>query len=191
MNTPIRKQHHVRRTYALSTSLFLLFVSRTSRKFIVNLLHNAAAPRQITKHIPLVLELLSHVTKARASAAVRNNKNQSTFPSRYRQPSRSSHHRSTSIHSRTHSSHSAIPYRLWNRTRTTNAGPTSSSIAASSAALEHTEPATDRPTLRERPESRRLKRCLRGLSEEGAREFQLPLAGNIVLIRIRISERSH
>jgi hypothetical protein len=66
--------------------------------------------------------------------------------------------------------------------------PTSSS-AASSATLEHTEPATDRPTPRKRLESKRPKRGLRGLSGESAREFQLPPAGNIVLIRVRITER--
>lgn len=81
-----------------------------------------------------------------------------------------------------------MPYQLCNRTRVTNIEPTSSS-AASSATLKHTELTTDRPTLRKTPESRRPKRDLSGLFEEGAGESQLPLAGNIVLIRIRISER--
>ncbi|KAF8846588.1 hypothetical protein BDZ45DRAFT_734146 [Acephala macrosclerotiorum] len=58
-----------------------------------------------------------------------------------------------------------MPHQLHNRTPVTSTEPTSSS-AASSATLEHTEPATERPTLRERTKSRRPKRGLRGLSEE-------------------------
>ncbi|CZR69934.1 uncharacterized protein PAC_19835 [Phialocephala subalpina] len=60
-----------------------------------------------------------------------------------------------------------MPHQLRNRTPVTSTEPTSS--AASSATLEHTEhtePATERPTLRERPESRRPKRGLRALSGE-------------------------
>ncbi|CZR64874.1 uncharacterized protein PAC_14774 [Phialocephala subalpina] len=61
-----------------------------------------------------------------------------------------------------------MPLQLRNRTPVTNTELTSSS-AASSATLEHTESATERPTLRERPDSRRPKRGLRALSEEGAK----------------------
>ncbi len=64
-------------------------------------------------------------------------------------------------------------YQLRNRTYATNADLTSPITA-------DTEAATDGTTLNKRLESRRLKRGLRRISEEGANEFQLPLAGKIV-----------
>jgi hypothetical protein len=97
-------------------------------------------------------------------------------------------HRQITFHSWTHSNHSPMPYQLRKRSRVTNTEPTSSG-AVSGVTLEHTQPTTDRPTLRERTESRRSKRGLRGLSEGGTGEFQLPLARNIVLIRVRIAKR--
>jgi len=72
------------------------------------------------------------------------------------------------------------------RTRVTNTKCTSLSIA-SSATLEHTEPATDRPTLGKRSEIRRPKRGFGVLSKEVACKFHLPRIGNTELIGIGLA----
>jgi hypothetical protein len=99
---------------------------------------------------------------------------------RYCQPPRSTFPPGSSL---THSNISAMPSQLRNRTRVANTEPTSSS-AASSATLEHAEPATDRPTLGKRLEMRRPKRGFSGSSGEVARKVHLSRIGNTELISI-------
>lgn len=80
-----------------------------------------------------------------------------------------------------------MPYQLRNRTRVANTELTPSS-AASSATLEHNEDEADERPLNRELGTKRLRRSC-GVSEGDDRTFQLPLARNTVLTRIRITER--
>lgn len=90
--------------------------------------------------------------------------------------------------------YTAMPYRLRNRTRAaeTELTPQSATLEAggtSSTTLEGSfqEHKADKPGLSKGSKTKRLRSC--EFSGGGAETFRLPLAGNTVLTRIRITKR--
>jgi len=114
-----------------------------------------------------------------------------SLPFKYRQLTRPSHYRQTTFQPQTYSNYSAISYQLRKCTRVTNTKLTLLNTA-SSVTLEHTKPTTDRTMLRKRLKSRKPKRRLNiinRLFKKSTRVFQLLLARNTILIRVRIAKR--